>query len=138
MDSPETNVDELLSRPLEQRVREYKYRCAQAIIFGLPVVGLHFFGHTLGGTPDEARRWSTILQTLLAGWVTYVGAAGMLAEGILTVNRRVTADLIVATICVLMYLLSLLLALGIFVRGEPFHGPMLFHVIVILLAASCG
>src|SRR5688572_5630049 len=80
------NLETMLSRPLDQRVREHKYRFAQAAVFGLPVLGLQYFGHKLGG--PEAGKWVGLLQALLAGWVMYVGAAGMLFEGILLLRRR--------------------------------------------------
>src|SRR5450432_15180 len=93
-----------LARPRDQRCREYKYRCAQAIIFGLPVVALQYFGKSLGVTPQESSRWIAILQALLAGWVTYVAAAGMLFEGIILLPQKFRADLLVAAIAIAFYL----------------------------------
>jgi cation transport ATPase len=131
-------IDSLLSRPLEQRAREYKYRFAQAVIFGLPVLALHWFGHMLGGPADEAQRWTAVLQALLAGWVTYVAAAGMLAEGVLSLSCKIGADLLVAVISVLLYIYSAVSVTGVFVGGRPLYGPLLFHVVVIVLALWCG
>ena len=102
--SPQDRVAAILDRPPDQRVREYKYRFAQSVVFGLPVIALELFGPSLGGR--EAARWVFFLQVLLAGWVIYVGAAGMLFEGVLLLRNRVTADLIVATTAVTTYLLS--------------------------------
>src|SRR5439155_14755490 len=80
-----SRVELLLARPDEQRFREYKYRCAQAIIFGIPVIALQLFGRSLGG--PEAPRWIAILQALLSGWVVYVAAAGMIFEGLILIPR---------------------------------------------------
>jgi uncharacterized membrane protein YfcA len=138
MDSSESSVEAMLARPLEQRAREHKYRCAQALVFGVPVVALHLFGHQLGGPPEESRRWSALLQALLAGWVTYVSGAGMLVEGIMLIGRRVTLDFVVAAVVTLVYLVSLTSALGVFFTGQPFYSPLLFHLVVMTLAGWCG
>src|SRR3954466_3838186 len=79
--SSSDSFETLLNRPREQRVREFKYRFAQSAVFGLPVLALQRFGPALGGA--ESPRWVGVLQLLLAGWVVYVGAAGMLFEGAL-------------------------------------------------------
>ena len=56
-----SQVSDLLDRPPEQRLREYKYRFSQSIVFGLPVIALQLWGRALGttdvlrvATPDEA------------------------------------------------------------------------------------
>jgi hypothetical protein len=131
-----SEIESLLSRPLEQRAREFKYRFAQAVIFGLPVLALQWFGGALGGPADEARRWVAVLQALLAGWVTYVAAVGIVAEGLL--SRRITLDFIVGGMSILLYLFSLGSVIGVVVRGQPFYAPLLFHVAIILLAIWCG
>jgi hypothetical protein len=134
----EDDLDALLSRPLEQRIREHKVRFAQAVVFGLPVLGLYLFGESLGGPPAEARRWSAVLQALLAGWVTYVAAAGMVAEGCLLLGRRLSPDLVVAGLAVLLYLVSFVSVVGVLVRAEPFYRPLCFHLVVVILAGWCG
>ena len=53
------------NRPVADRRREFKYRCAQALIFGLPVLVLQYFGHSLGGSRQEASRWIAILLVSL-------------------------------------------------------------------------
>jgi hypothetical protein len=131
-------LESILARPLEQKLREYKYRCAQALIFGLPVIVLQYFGHSLGGTPREASRWIAILQALLAGWVTYIAAAGMLFEGLVLLSQGIRADLIVAAIAIAFYLFSAISTLGVFIKGQPFFSPLLFHWTVIILAAWCA
>lgn len=120
---------DLLDRPPDQRRREYQYRFAQAVVFGLPVLALQRFGHSLGG--QEAGRWVAILQGLLAGWVVYIGAAGMLFESMVWLfRRRFTADLLPAAAAVLLYLLTL-------VRIATARPPW-FHWAVVVIVAWTG
>jgi len=129
-------VEQLLARPLDQRRREYKYRCAQSLVFGLPVVALHHFGVALGG--PEAPRYVAILQALLAGWVMYVGAAGMLAEGwlLFLARRRLSWDLLVALTALALYVLSIVATLLILVARARL--PLLFHISVSIIAIWTG
>ncbi len=126
----------LLARPDDQRLREYKYRFSQAVVFGLPVLALQAWGGALGGS--ESDRWVGILQALLAGWVVYVGAAGMLFEGLLLLPRRVMADLIPALGAVIAYAFSLISVLHVLFTGQLWYRPLLFHVSVIVVAAWTG
>ncbi len=126
----------LLNRPDDQRLREYKYRFSQAAVFGLPVLALQAWGHALGG--DEAERWVGVLQALLAGWVVYVGAAGMLFEGLIVLPRRVMADLITALAAVLAYVFSLVSVVHVLFTGQLWYRPLLFHVSVMVVAAWTG
>jgi len=133
-DSPVAN---LLSRPADHRLREYKYRFGQSIVFGLPVVALQLYGRALG--PTDSERWVSLLQALLAGWVLYVNL-GMLFEGILLwpARRRVSGDLAVSLLAAALYLYSLISAVhGVVTSGLLFR-PLLFHMCVILLAAWTG
>lgn len=100
-------------------MREFRYRCAQSIIFGLPVLALQWLGPRLGG--PEAPRWIAILQALLAGWIIYVAAAGMLLEGLLARSAKHLPDALVAILSIGLYLISLV---GI---------SRLFHCVVLLL-----
>lgn len=133
---PPDAVDSLLNRPADQRKREFQYRFAQSAIFGLPVFALQLFGRSLGGA--EADRWVSILQALLAGWVVYVAAAGMLFESIVWLGRRkLTIDLIPAAAAVSLYGLSLVRTLyGIWLPSRSF--PVLFHWEVLVLLAWTG
>jgi preprotein translocase subunit Sec61beta len=92
------------SIPLSERVRQYKYRFAQSLVFGLPVIALEVWGRALGGR--EADRWVLFLQALLAGWIMYVGAAGMLVGGLLMLPK-LTPDLVVAATAIASYLIAL-------------------------------
>ena len=130
------DVEQLLARPLDQRLREYKYRCAQSLVFGLPVVALQYLGTSLGG--PEAPRYVAVLQALLAGWVMYVGAAGMLVEGWILLERRgLRADLIVALAAIAVYLFSLVTSAHVVVTGGRGMPPA-FHVSVIIVALWTG
>lgn len=129
------SLPRLLARPISDRLREYKYWCAQAVVFGLPVLALQAWGPSLGGR--ESGRWVGGLQALLSGWVLYVAAAGMLFEGLLLLRRRrPMADLIVAAVAIGLYCYSAV-ALGrsLFTTRT---GRPLFHAVVILLAGWCG
>jgi cation transport ATPase len=130
-----SKLDSLLDRPRSERVREYRYRFGQALVFGLPVIGLQYFGPRLGGSPTENARWVGLLQALLAGWVMYVGAAGMLVEGILRLKlrRRASGDLIASTIAIAMYLAGAISQLAIMLRGRAVIPPA-FHVAVAIIA----
>jgi hypothetical protein len=130
----ESRVHDLLARPDEQRLREYKYRFSQSVVFGVPVIALQYFGGRLG--PVDSERWVSLLQSLLAGWIVYVNL-GMLFEGILLLKHRVTADLVVAAIAVAVYLASLVSA-GFGVVTSRLLYPLLFHVCVIVLAVWTG
>ena len=129
----ESQISNLLTRPDDQRLREYKYRFSQSLVFGLPVVGLHVFASSLG--PADFERWSSLFQGLLAGWVVYVNL-GMVFEGI--VLRRATADLIAASFALLLYLFSLVTAAHAVVSGRLWYRPVLFHACVIVLASWTG
>ncbi len=133
MPDPEASsqIRAVLNRPPSERLREYKYRFAQSTVFGLPVIALHYFGPSLGG--PEAGRWVGMLQTLLAGWVMYVGAMGMLVEGILL--RKITADAIAALVAISVYLSSAFGVVYLFVTMNPPTIPGLFHGAVILIMA---
>ena len=135
---PRLRVDlqSLLDRPQPHRTREYQYRFAQSVVFGLPVLALQLYGRSLGG--PEAGRWVAILQALLAGWVVYVGAMGMLFEGLIWLaRRRVTADLLPAAAAVLLYLLTLARLITAAFSGRPLPNPW-FHWAVLLLALWTG
>jgi len=131
-----SRLDELLARPDDQRLREYKYRFSQAVVFGLPVLALEIWGRALGG--PEADRWVGILQALLAGWVVYVGAAGMLFEGLILLPRRVMPDLFAAALAVAAYLFSLISVLHVLFAAQLWYRPLLFHVSVLIVAAWTG
>lgn len=121
----------MLSRPDDHRLREYKYRCAQTIIFGLPVLVLQLCGTSLGG--PEAARWVWTLQAVLTGWILYVAATGMLFEGLLKLRSGITADLLVATIACFLYIASIVSALYRAIAPGGNGGAWL-HWCVILLA----
>lgn len=122
----------LLNRPLAERVREYRYRCAQCVIFGLPVLALQWVGPRLSSGPEEAARWVPMLQAVLAGWICYVGALPMVVEGIIGSGWIVRSNLVVCAATMVAYLYSVgSLVIGL-VHGHASYRT-LFHVIVIAL-----
>jgi len=123
-------LSNLLSRPATERAREYRYRFGQSVVFGLPVIALQLWGDRLGGR--EALRWTGVFQALLAGWVIYVAAAGMLFEGILLLGRRrVTGDLVCANVAVAVYLFSAIRLIHVLLG--PSHGRPVFHWVILIL-----
>jgi hypothetical protein len=135
-DASASRLADLLARPDDQRLREYKYRFSQAVVFGLPVIALQLWGGALGG--PESDRWVAVLQALLAGWVVYVAAAGMLFEGLILLPRRVTADVVPAMLSLVAYLFSLISVLHVLFTGRLWYRPLLFHVSVIVVALWTG
>jgi hypothetical protein len=129
-----SQIENLLNRPAEQRLREYKYRFSQSVVFGVPVIGLHVWGSALG--PVDAQRWASLFGALLAGWVVYVNL-GMLFEGVLRLRERVTGEFIVALVAAMLYLVSLVSAVYGIVTARVWY-PLLFHFCVIVLAAWTG
>ena len=99
---PRPKIETSDAQDVIERRRQWKYRFAQSLIFGLPIVALHFIGPKLGG--PEAPRSVALFEALLAGWVLYVGALGMIGDAL--VRRGITADGLVA-----------LVAMGIYVVG---------------------
>src|SRR5215218_9904390 len=136
-DAPAT----LLDRPAADRCREFKYRFAQSAVFGIPVLVLHAFGRSLGGS--ESDRWTALFQALLAGWVVYVAAAGMLSEGLLLILARrpmpatIRADLAAASAALLAYLCGLPHLLTS-ILAPASRWPATFHLAVLILALWTG
>jgi cation transport ATPase len=125
---------DLLARADEQRLREFKYRFSQSVVFGIPVIALQYFGRRLG--PVDADRWVSLLQALLAGWIVYVNL-GMLFEGLLLFRQRVTGDLLVAAAAVVIYMVSLVSAARGILTARVWY-PLAFHVCVLILAIWTG
>ena len=131
-----SRLDALLDRPADQRRREYQYRFAQSVVFGLPVLALQWFGRSLGGA--EAARWVAVLQAALAGWVVYVGAAGMLFESLLRLGRRqVAADLVPSAAAVALFAVGAWHA-ALLVADAAAHPAQTFHWSVLLLIGWTG
>lgn len=130
-------LNNLLSRPLEQRKREFQYRFAQSVVFGLPVIALQYVGPMLGGISEERERWIGILQLLLTGWIVYVAAAGMVFEGILLVRQRFSLDLVIGLIAIGVFLYSAASVGHVVVDGTLWY-PVRFYLAVILLILWTG
>ena len=129
--APADRVEQLLARDLTQRSREARYRVGQSLVFGLPVLALAVWGRGLGG--GEAARWVGVFQALLAGWVVYVGAAGMIAEGILLLahRRRLTADFCVGAAAATLYALGIVQLGRNLLDDRPHRMPFALPVVMI-------
>ncbi len=126
----------LLERPLEVRVREHQYRFAQSIVFGLPVVALQLWGRALGG--EESGRWVGGMQALLAGWIMYVGAAGMVFEGCIELTRRrITGDFLAGCAACSLYVWSVKAWIMPPVEQGGASG-MMFHLVVLIVMVWTG
>lgn len=138
----ETPPSALLDRPPSQRLLEYRYRFGQSTVFGVPVVALEAFGRALGGA--EADRWVALFQALLSGWVVYVAATGMLAEGMLNLlarrrtRREAVIDASVALLALLLYLVSVPRVVALLVGYPAREWPGSFAECVVVLAAWTG
>lgn len=133
-DASSSLIDQILHRPDDQRLREHKYRFAQAVVFGLPVLALQAFGVHLGGA--EAGRWVVLFQVVLAGWVLWTGAGGMLFDAVLLLDRRITPDFAAACIAAALYFTGLIAGWRA-VLGEGAPSPLL-PLSVLWIAAWSG
>jgi cation transport ATPase len=128
----------LLARPAAERAREFRYRFAQCLIFGAPVLALQWFGPMLSPRADEASRWVSLLQAILAGWICYIGALPILVEGLIVLRRRTSLDLLVSAAVIVAYLYSVVALSGVFIRGRLFYRPLLFFVVTLVLVLWNG
>jgi hypothetical protein len=94
-------------------------------------VALQIWGSGLGGR--EAGKWVGVFQALLAGWVIYVAAAGMLFEGVFLLPRRLSADLVCAIVAIVIYLLSSYRLVHV-LSGTGSARPV-FHPVVLIMGA---
>jgi cation transport ATPase len=125
-----------LNRPVAERLREHKYRFAQCMVFGLPVLALYSFGARLGG--PEAARWIGLMQALLAGWCLYLAALPMLSESLMLMAMgKVKIELLIAVAAMILYVVG---AIGwIFtLLGRPALMPSAFAFAVLILILWSG
>lgn len=100
------------------------------------MLALQAFGRGLGG--PESARWVALFQALLTGWVVYVGAGGLLYDGIaaLAGHGRVAASLLVGLVAAVLYLFSLWRSVATFASGAAPH--TCYHLVILLIAAWSG
>jgi cation transport ATPase len=130
------SIESILNRPISERLREYKYRFAQCAVFGLPVLGLHFFGARLGG--PEAGRWIGLMEALLSGWCLYLAALPMLSESLmlLAMGKR-KVELLVALAAMILYVIGVV-GWIFTLRGRGAILPSAFALVVVILMAWSG
>lgn len=126
------SLESLLDRPPAERLREWKYRFAQSFVFGLPVLALQFFGYKLGG--PESARWVGLLQTLLAGWIIYIGAIAVFVEGLLFLSQsKLTLNLILSAVAIALYIFSVIAWATILFQSRPWPAAPRFDLSVALI-----
>jgi len=131
-----SSIQSILNRPLSERIREYKYRFAQCLVFGLPVLALHFFGPKLGGA--EAGRWAGLLGALLSGWCLYVGALAMVSEGaMLLAFGKMRFELLLGIVVVVFYVVGVV-GWIFTLRGRSAPIGSAFSVVVVILVLWSG
>jgi hypothetical protein len=81
-----------------------------------------------------------LLQLVLSGWVLYVSAGGLLSEGAVRIlaRRRAGADFTIASLACAAFLFSAVATTAVLIGRRPWFGPLLFHVVVLLLIAWNG
>ena len=136
MSATPPDLQTILDRPLSERLREHKYRFAQCVVFGIPVIALHLLGPKLGGS--DAARWTGLLQSLLTAWIVYLGAIPLLAEGFLLIMRRqFKIDLPIALCAAVLYIAGVAGWITTLRGRAPFF-PSAFSCCVMLLVLWSG
>ena len=126
----------MLNRPISERIREHKYRFAQCMVFGLPVIALHFLGPKLGGA--ESARWIGLFQALLAGWCLYLAALPLLSEGaMLLALGKFRFDLLIGLAAVIFHIVGVV-GWIFTLRGSPAPFPSAFAIAVSVLIVWSG
>ncbi len=121
----------------EEAARQWKGRLAQALVYGLPAVALHYVAPILaeaGGSRKFLYPW--FFEMLLAGWVCVVGAWPVLWQGALSLaHLRMTAELFFTAVLLGAFVPSAVGVATIVVRAEPWFSPNgpTFHAVVVLV-----
>src|SRR6185295_9175663 len=101
------------------------------MVFGLPVIALHFFGARLGG--PEAARWIGLMQALLAGWCLYLAALPMLSEGLMLLAMgKMKFELLVSIVAMILYVVGVV-GWILSLRGRGALLPSAFALVVLML-----
>jgi cation transport ATPase len=130
------DLQTVLNRPASERLREHKYRFAQCIVFGIPVLALQFLGPRLGG--GDSGRWTGLLQSLLGGWIVYIGAVPLIAEGFLLIaQRQFKIEMLVALGALVLYIIGLV-GWIMTLRGRAAPFPIAFSCSVVILVCWSG
>ena len=98
------------------------------------MIALQHVGLRLGG--DEAAVWVGLMQMILAGWILYVSAAGMLIEALFL--RKPTADALVAVLAMVTYAASALGWVRLLLQHSQHSRAFWFDIAVIVLIIWCA
>jgi len=132
----------------DRLAREYKARLAQAIMFGLPAIVLHYVGPLLspgGGQSAAGLRFPWLFEMLLVGWMCYVAAWPIIWQGVASlIHLRATSDLLTTCIIFASFAPSAIGALSMLFTNEPWFGSPhagegpVFHatVLTVMLAVA--
>ncbi len=121
---------------------EYKYRVANVLVYGLPVVGLHYLDDLLW--MKLFYPWLTGL--LLVGWAIFGGGWPLVWNGISSaLHLRLTGDLLTGGLILWAYLGSFYGVVEMLWRDDGWFGvdgsrgqPMLLAVFLLLLSGTWG
>ncbi|MBI1337888.1 MAG: hypothetical protein GC164_13130 [Phycisphaera sp.] len=110
----------------EQTAKEYRARLAQALVYLLPAVVLHYVGPYLaegGGREPSAMLYPWLFEALLVGWACFVGAWPILWQGVAAARHlRATGDLLASVIILLSYLPSVWGTLSLLWQDHAWFG----------------
>jgi len=125
-----------------QAAREWRMRSAQAVMFGLPALVLHYMAPVLAGARRDARGmfYPWVFELLLVGWATLAGAWPILWQGALSLRwLRGTADLLTSVVMLAAFVPSVVDTLMLPITGHAWfgeRGPMFHAAALTVLVAS--
>ena len=106
------------------------------MVFGIPVLALQFLGPRLSGS--DSARWTGLLQSLLGGWIVYIGAVPLIAEGFLLIaQRQFKIDMLIALGALVLYILGVA-GWIMTLRGRAAPFPSAFSCSVVILVLWSG
>ncbi|MEX0777861.1 MAG: hypothetical protein WD042_19340 [Phycisphaeraceae bacterium] len=136
--------------------REYRMRFAQALVFGLPAIVLHYLAPLLAGGGDArslpgagpapeagSMFYPWAMEMVLAAWTCFAGGIGwpvMWQGGLAILGRRGTGDMLTGAIVLAAFVPSAVGVLSLpFVNVPLFIGrePM-FHAAVMAMIVALG
>lgn len=109
-----------------QMVYEYRTRLAQAVMFGLPAIVIHYLAPVLasgGGRSAAAMAYPWLFEMALVGWALWVGGLPILWQGFTSlIHLRATFDLWVTLTVLLAFIPSVFGVVSLLWTSEPWFG----------------